>query len=52
MWVTILRHITDYGSQVWSPLEGVSMDKNEKLQHEYTKLIPELRNLSYEDRLR
>ena len=52
MWVTIIRPIIDYGSQVWSPLEGVDMDRIEKLQYNFTKLIPEIRGLSYEERLK
>ena len=52
MWVTIIRPLIDYGSQVWSPIEGVLLDKIEKLQYDYTRLIPEIRNLNYEERLK
>ena len=52
MWVAIIRPLIDYGSQVWSPTEGTILDKIEKLQYDYTRLIPEIRNLTYEDRLK
>ena len=51
MWVSIIRPHLDYFSQLWAPTEGPLMDKLEKLQYFYTGLIPELRNLPYEERL-
>ena len=41
-----------YGSQIWSPQEGPLMDRIEKLQYDFSKLIPEIRNMSYEMRLK
>ena len=52
MWITIIRPLIDYGSQVWSPSEGPLMDRVEKLQYDYTKLCPEVRNMTYENRLK
>ena len=52
MWVSIIRPLIDYGSQVWSPTEGVMLDKIEKLQYDFTRLMPEIRNLPYEERLK
>ena len=51
MWVSIIRPHLDYCFQLWVPTDGPQMDKLEKLQYFYTGLIPELRKLSYEDRL-
>ena len=52
MWTTIIRPHLDYCSQLWSPPEGPTMDKLERLQYFFTGLIPEIRNMSYEERLK
>ena len=52
MWISIVRPLIDYGSQIWSPQEGPLMDRIEKLQYDFSKLIPEIRNMSYEMRLK
>ena len=36
-----------YCSQLWAPLEGSSVDKIEKLLRDFTRRIPELRELNY-----
>ena len=41
----------DYCAQLWAPKKGPLLDKLEKLVYDYTKLIPEIRNLSYDERL-
>ena len=52
MWISIVRPLIDYGSQIWSPQEGPLMDRIEKLQYDFSKLIHEIRNMSYEMRLK
>ena len=37
--------------QAWSPYRKKDIDKLEKIQRRATKMIPELRDLSYESRL-
>ena len=51
IYIAVIRPILDYCIQLWGPLEGPKMDKLEKVQSDYTKLIPEIRNMSYKDRL-
>ena len=41
----------DYCSQLWAPLEGSSLDKIEKLLRDFTRRIPELREMNYWQRL-
>ena len=47
----ILPHM-DYCAQLWAPSKGPSLDKLEKKLYDYTKYVPEIRNMSYEDRLK
>ena len=52
MWTTIIRPHFNYCSQLWSPPEGPTMDKLERLQYFFSGLIPEIRNMTYEERLK
>ena len=52
LYKTIVRPIIEYGNSVWWPVQKQERVELEKIQHGATKLIPELRNLKYEDRLR
>ena len=52
MWNAIIRPHLDYCAQLWAPPEGPLLDNLEKLQYNFTGLIPELRNLEYCDRLK
>ena len=52
MWVSLIRPHIDYCSQLWAPQEGPLLDKIEKLQYDFTKLAPSVRNLEYQDRLK
>ena len=52
MFVTYVRHHLDYCSQLWAPTERPKKDKLEKFQYYYTSIMSELRNLTYEDRLK
>ena len=51
MYTTFVRPHLDYCSQLWSPNEGTLMDKIEKVQYNFTKLIPEISHLEYSERL-
>ena len=51
VYISLVRPILDYCSQVWGPAEGILMDSLEKTQKDFTRLIPECRHLSYCDRL-
>ena len=46
-----VRPIREYCQQVWAPYLQKDIDEMEKVQRRATKLIPELRELSYEERL-
>ena len=52
IYISIVRPILDYCIQIWGPLEGPKMDMLEKVQSDYTKLIPEIRNMCYKERLK
>ena len=52
MYVSAIRPHLDYCSQLWGPGEGPHLDKLEKLQAYYTRLIPEIRELTYPERLK
>ena len=51
MYVTYIRPQLEYCSVLWSPNEGPIMDKIEKIQYDFSKLIPEIKNDPYEIRL-
>ena len=52
MFETYVRPIVECGVQVWSPHLLKDIDVIEKVQRSFTKRIPEVRNLSYTDRLK
>ena len=52
MYVSVIRPHIDYCSQLWGPGEGPHLDKLEKLQAYFTRLIPSIRSLTYVDRLK
>ena len=41
----------DYCTQLWMPKEGPYLDKIEKIIYNFPKIIPEIRNLDYLERL-
>ncbi|XP_077984051.1 uncharacterized protein LOC144438765 [Glandiceps talaboti] len=49
---SLVRPHIEYAVQFWNPHYKKDIDLLEKIQRRATKLIPELRNLSYADRLR
>ena len=46
-----VRPILEYGQEIWSPYLHKDIDVLEKVQQRATKLIPELQDLPYDDRL-
>ena len=49
--VTYIRPLVEYGSSVWSPVQIGLIDKVESVQRQFTKRIPALHGLSYQERL-
>ena len=52
LFITLVRPHVEYATPVWSPHLKGDRDKIEKLQRRATKLVPELRDKPYEQRLR
>ena len=52
LFTTLVRPHLEYGNIIWSPRFKMDSTEIEKVQRRATKLIPSLRNLCYEDRLR
>ena len=52
MFNSIVQPQIDYCSQLWMPQEGRSLEMLEKVLRDFSRRIPELRELSYHDRLR
>ena len=51
MYITYVRPQLEYCSVLWGPNEGPLMDKIEKVQSDFTKLVPVLKNKPYSERL-
>ena len=49
--ITFVRPILEYASQIWNPFIHKSVDDLEHVQRYFTSRIPALKNLSYSDRL-
>ena len=49
---SLIRSIIDYGITVWYPSSKKNIQLIENVQRSATKLVPELKGLSYQDRLR
>jgi len=47
----IIRPMVEYGSTIWSPWKRKSIDLIAGVQRRFTKLIDNMKNLSYETRL-
>ena len=52
LYKTLIRPHVEYATPVWSPHLKGDRDKIEKLQRRATKLVPDLKDLTYEERLR
>lgn len=50
--ITYIRPLLEYNSNVWNPSHKYLIDKIERVQRQFTKRIPSLSNLSYLERLR
>jgi len=51
LYKTYIRLHIEYCVQAWSPYYAKDIDMLEKIQHHATKLIPQLANLPYEERI-
>ena len=51
LYKAIIRPHLEYCIQAWRPYRKKDIDKLERIQRRATKMIPELRDLSYESRL-
>ena len=51
LYKAIIRPHLEYSTQAWRPYRNNDIYKLERIQRRATKIIPELRNLSYENRL-
>ena len=51
LYKAIVRPHLEYCIQAWRPYHKKDIDKLERIQRRATKMIPELRDLSYESRL-
>ena len=49
---TLVRPHLEYGNIVWEPFNRADQQRVERVQRRATKLVPELRHLSYQQRLR
>ena len=51
MWKSLLQGHIDYASQLYQPLQSNNLERIETLQRHFTSRIPEVRDLSYWQRL-
>ena len=51
LYKAIVRRHLEYCIEAWRPYHKKDIDKLERIQRRATKMIPELRDLSYESRL-
>ena len=52
LYTSLVRPILEYGNVVWAPTLKRDQQMIENIQRRTTKLVPELKNLEYGDRLR
>jgi len=52
LYKSLVRSVLEYGNCVWSPYRQLDIEKLEKVQKRATKMVSQLSNYSYEDRLR
>jgi len=51
LYKSLVRSHLEYAYSVWYPKRSIDVDKLERVQKRATKLIPELSNKPYKDRL-
>ena len=52
LYKSLVRTHTDYGNSIWYPVTKKNKQAIENLQRRATKIVPEIKDLSYEERLR
>ena len=52
LYKSFVRPILEYGNTVWGPMFVLDQQSVEKIQRRATKLVREIKDLSYVDRLR
>ena len=52
LYTSMVRSLLEYGNVAWGPFYKEDAKLVEKVQRRATKVVPELKNLTYEDRLR
>ena len=52
LYLALVRPHLDYAVQFWSPYYRMDIESLERVQRKMTKMIHDIRNLSYEDRLK
>ena len=52
LYISLVRPLLEYGKTMWPPLYKKDCLTIEKVQRRATKMIPHLRNIPYEERLR
>ncbi|KAK2148442.1 hypothetical protein LSH36_497g01010 [Paralvinella palmiformis] len=52
LYKALVRGHLEYGNMVWNPINKGDQDKLEKVERRATKLVTEIRDLPYQDRLR
>ena len=52
LYISLVRPHIEYGTPVWSPLHKKDIIRIEKMQRRATRMVPSLRQLPYNDRLR
>jgi hypothetical protein len=52
LYMALVRPLIEYGNVIWHPSFQKDKLEIEKVQRRATKLVPDMRNLAYEDRLR
>ena len=50
--ITYVRPIVEYNSVVWSPSSAHDIDAVERVQRRFTKRLPGLKNMSYDQRMK
>ena len=51
LYKSLIRPVIEYGNIIWGPFYAMDQQAIEEVQHRATKIIPELRHYSYQERL-